>query len=107
MDSYRKGSHVLLNELNCKSRSFYEERESYTSSILGSDVCNSDLGNTMTDFLILPCPGYSEASLLGSFRTSNDALDSFKQQRLRYTKNLIISFLNINSLRNKFLKILF
>ena len=55
----------------------------------------------MTDLLILPDPGYSEGCLFGYFRTSNHALDSFKQQRLRYTKNLIIDLLIINSLKDK------
>ena len=87
----------LIANLDLSTKSFEGWvffRESYTPSIHGSIVCNSDLGSTMTDLLILPRPGYSEASLLGSFRTSNDALDSFKQQHLRYTKNLIIGLLN-------------
>ena len=73
-------------------------RESYAPSF-GSTVCNSHIGNKMTDLLILNAPVYSEASL---FKTCNDALNSFKQQCLRYTKNLIIGLLSINSLGNKF-----
>ena len=55
----------------------------------------------MTDSLIFHGSRYSEASLMDSRKTSNDTLNSFRQQRLKYSKHPIISRLNMNSLKNK------
>ena len=45
---------------------------------------------------------YSETSLLGFPKTSNDAIIFLKQQRLTYPKHPIIGHLNISSFRNNF-----
>ena len=45
---------------------------------------------------------YSETSLLGSPKTSNDTLNFSKQQCLKYQKNPVIGHPNINFLRKKF-----